>query len=72
MQDSRFITNYMESRIFEQHIRTINKIESAQEFKQFLQTNAETLMKREQTYHQEANLCRVQGNCPTLSSLLKK
>ena len=39
MQDARFITNYTRSRIFEQKIRGVNNIESAQDYKIFLQTN---------------------------------
>jgi hypothetical protein len=70
MQDARFITNYMESRIFEQHIRNINKIESAQEFKNFLQVNGSTLMEREHAYQVQVNTCDVNGTCAALSDTL--
>jgi hypothetical protein len=68
MQDARFITNYMESRIFEQHIRNINKINSAQEFKQFLQVNGSKLIDREQAYQIQVNTCNVDGKCLPLSN----
>ncbi len=71
MQDGRFITNYLESRVFEQHICMINKIESAQDFKHFLQTNAETLMDRERNYQEQNNKGSVSNNCPPLSRLPK-
>jgi hypothetical protein len=69
MQDGRFITNYMESRIFEQYIRNVNKIGSAQEFKRFLQTNGDTIMNRERAYQQQVNTCGVQGKCVPLSGM---
>ena len=67
MQDARFITNYMESRIFEQQIRNINNIDSAQNFKQFLQQNAETIMNKERTYLESINKCCVNGACLPLA-----
>ena len=69
MSDGRFITNYMESRIFEQYIRNINKIDSAQDFKHFLQTNGDTIMNRERNYQQQEYSCGVNGNCVPLSSM---
>ena len=66
MQDGRFITNYMESRIFEQYIRNINKIESAQDYKRFLQLNGDVIMNKERAYNQENNSCGVHGKCVPL------
>lgn len=69
MQDARFITNYMESRIFEQNIRSINKIDSAQDYRHFLQSNGDTIANRERAYQQQVNTCAVNGNCVPLSGL---
>jgi hypothetical protein len=69
MQDGRFITNYMESRIFEQYIRNINKIESAQDYKRFLQSKGDIIMNRERDYNQENNSCSVHGKCVPLSGI---
>lgn len=69
MQDARFITNYTESRIFEQYIRNVNKIDSAQDFKRFLQTNGDTIMDKERAYHQQLNTCSVHGKCAPLSKV---
>ncbi len=71
MQDGRFITNYTESRVFEQMIRNVNKIESAQDYKRFLQTNGETIMSRERTQVESANTCNVHGQCLPLSGVSK-
>jgi hypothetical protein len=67
MQDGRFITNYTDSRIFEQNIRKINNIESAHDYRTFLQENAETLMNREREVMIQVNSCQVNGECKELS-----
>jgi hypothetical protein len=67
MQDGRFITNYMESRVFEQYIRNVNKIDSAQNYKLFLQMNGDTIINRERAYLESVNTCSVQGQCVPLS-----
>ena len=72
MQDARFITNYTPSRIFEQQIRGVNNIDSAQDYKIFLQTNGETIMTRERAYLEATNTCSVDGKCVKLSSLEKE
>jgi hypothetical protein len=67
MQDARFITNYTESRIFEQFIRKTNNIGSAQDYKRFLQDNADTIMQREREYLETNNKCNVDGKCVGIS-----
>jgi hypothetical protein len=69
MQDGRFITSYTESRIVDQHIRNLNKLNSIQEYKHFLQTNGEAVINRERAYQQEMYTCGVQGKCVSLSGL---
>jgi hypothetical protein len=63
MQDGRFITNYIKSSTFEQFIRNVNKIDSAQEYKQFLQQNGDTIINRERAYCESVNTCPVNGRC---------
>lgn len=69
MQDGRFIGNFMESRLFDQNIRNINKINSAQEYKRFLQANGETIMNRDLAHQEQNNMCNLEGNCVPLSGL---
>jgi len=69
MQDGRFVTNYMESRVFEQFIRNVNNIGSAQEYKRFLQVHGDTIINRERAYQESINTCVVHGKCVPLSGL---
>lgn len=68
MQDARFITNYTDSRVFDQFIRNVNKISSAQEYKKFLQENTEELINREREYLMKTNHCNVDGKCLPISN----
>jgi len=61
--DSRNLTNYYENRIFEQFIRNTNNIQSAQEYKHFLQNNAELIMTKASNYYIANNTCSVDGQC---------
>lgn len=63
MQDARFMTNYLPDRTVEQYIRLINNIDSAQEYRAFLQRNGDTIMNREREYVTSQNTCSVQGTC---------
>jgi len=69
MQDAKFITNYTRSRIVDQFVRNVNKIESAQDYKHFLQKNGDTIMNRERAHIENMNTCKVQGKCVPLSGL---
>jgi hypothetical protein len=63
MQDARFITNYHPHRSFEQHIRSVNNLGSAQDYKLFLQKNGDTIMNKERAYLAKINTCEVGGKC---------
>ena len=67
MQDARFITNYTKNSTFEQFIRNVNQIESAQEYKQFLQQHGDTIINRERAYLESINTCAVHGKCVPLA-----
>ena len=67
MSDARFITNYMESRVFEQYVRNINKLDSAQDYKNFLQNNAESIMEKERSFAESNNKCTLDEACPAIA-----
>jgi hypothetical protein len=68
MQDARFITNYYQNRSFEQYIRKANNLESAQDYKNFLQENAVDIMDRERSHMVKNNTCDVNGKCVPVSN----
>ena len=68
MQDARFITNYTRQRVVDQYIRTVNNLESAQDYKDFLQTNGDVIINRERSYNDENNLCKNDGKCMPVST----
>lgn len=63
MQDGRFITNYTRQRVVDQYIRGVNNIISAQDYKDFLQINSETIINRERAFNDENNVCKIDGRC---------
>jgi hypothetical protein len=67
MQDGRFITNYLDNSIFEQYIRNVNNINSAQDYKRFLQNNGDTIINRERAYLESINTCAVHGKCMAIN-----
>jgi len=68
MQDGRFITSYIRSRTFDQYVRGINDINSAQEYKDFLQNNGDNIINRERAYNNEKNVCKIEGKCAPVST----
>lgn len=62
MHDGRFITNYNRLSIFEQYIKNINNISSAQDYKKFLQKNGDILINNERAYYNKRNTCILTGN----------
>ncbi len=67
MEDGRFITNYTRQRVFDQYIRGINNINSAQDYKEFLQKNGDTIINRERAYNDSNNICKIEGKCNSIS-----
>ena len=64
MQDARFITNYFDKRILDQQIKSINNINDAYIYKQFLQDNAETIMDNERKVIMQLNTCSISCKTP--------
>jgi len=67
MHDGRFITNHIQQRQLDQIVRNVNNINSAQEYRQFLQTNGDTIINRERAIIQDVYTCSVDGMCVPLS-----
>ena len=66
MQDGRFITTYVHHRLLNHSIKEINKINSAQEFKNFLQNNGDTILNNQRAILQKNYTCGVSGRCVSL------
>ena len=69
MSDGRFITNYLPDRTVEQYIRHINNIDSAQDYRLFLQTHGDTIMNREREIMTKLNTGSVNGNCLSVNDM---
>ena len=63
MNDGRFITSYMRSSVFDQYVRNINNIVSAQDYKNFLQSNGDQIINNLKAHLKENNTCKIQGKC---------
>lgn len=68
MQDGRLVTNYTKMRVLDQYIRITNKLDNIHDYKNFLQTNAETIMNREREYINKQNTCKLNGQCAELGN----
>ena len=64
MQDARFLTNYSDKRIIDQQVRSINKIDNIYDYKSFLQTNGEKIIKNQILETIKLNTCTVKCNTP--------
>ena len=61
MSDGRFLTSYVDSDVLNQYIRHVNKLESANDFRIFLQKNGDKIMNKERAYLIQKNTCSVSG-----------
>ena len=68
MQDGRFITNHTRQRFIDQYVRSMNNINTAQEFKDFLQNNGNNILDRERNYNYNNNICKIDGKCVPVSN----
>ena len=67
MNDGRFLTSYVRSRVFDQYIRNINNVKTSQEYKHFLQNNGNQILNNLKGYLRETNICKIQGKCLPMS-----
>jgi len=65
MSDGRFLTDYRTAGTREQYIKTINGFVRDDEYRMFLQTNADRIIDRERHY------IKVKNSCPTLTCVHK-
>ena len=63
MNDGRFISNYIRSSTYDQYIKNINKIQSAHDYRHYLQNNGEQIIDKIKTELRENNSCGVDGRC---------
>lgn len=63
MSDGRFISSYVRSSVFDQYVRKMNKIETAQEYRHFLQNNGSNIINNMKAYLHESQTCKVEGKC---------
>ena len=57
MNDGRIFTNYMLNSKFNSTVKELNNIKTQNEYRHFLQQNAETIMDKEQTFLHENKRC---------------
>jgi hypothetical protein len=69
MSDGRFITNYLPDSTIEQYIRYVNNIGSAQEYREFLQKNGDTIINREREIMTKQNTGTVNGSCLSVNKM---
>lgn len=67
MNDGRFLTSYVRSRVFDQYIRNINGVQSAQEYRHFLQNNGDQILNNLKGHLRENNTCKIEGKCLPMS-----
>jgi len=63
MNDGRFLTSYVRSKVFDQYIRNVNNIDSSHQYKLFLQNNGDQILNNLKSYLRENNTCKIEGKC---------
>ena len=58
MQDGRFLTTYIRSRVLDQFLRNINNIYSNDDYRTFLQKNGDVLISNEISKLSNENICK--------------
>ena len=67
MNDGRFISSYVRSRIVDQYIRNSNNLDSAHDYKLFLQDNTDTILNNLNNSLKNNNTCNINTQCNKLS-----
>jgi hypothetical protein len=67
MNDGRFLTSYVRGRVFDQYIRSANNINSGDDYKNFLQSNGDTILNNLKAHHRQSNTCKIEGRCLPMS-----
>ena len=61
MSDGRLVTNYVDNHVFNQYIAKANKKTTSNQYRGFLQKNANSIMNRERAYFSKKNTCNLDG-----------
>ena len=61
MSDGRLVTNYVDNDVFNQYIAKSNQTTTSNQYREFLQKNAVSIMNRERTYLSKKNTCKLDG-----------
>jgi hypothetical protein len=72
MQDGRFITNYLRFNVVDQNVKQINNIQSAYDYRNFLQTHGDIILNNERNFLAKTNSCEVNGRCVPISGAGKQ
>lgn len=67
MNDGRFISNYVRSSTFDQYVKNVNNINTAHEYRHYLQNNGSEIMNNMKAYLRQTNTCSVEGKCLPMS-----
>lgn len=68
MNDGRFISNYIRSSTYDQYIRNMNNIESANDYRHYLQNNSDVILNRMKGYLRQNNTCAIEGRCLSMNN----
>jgi hypothetical protein len=67
MNDGRFINSYVRSSTFDQYVKNVNNIKTANEYRHYLQNNGNEIMNNIKAYLRQNNTCSVEGKCLPMS-----
>ena len=67
MQDGRFITNHVRSAVYDQFVKNVNDIQSAHDYRLYLQQHGDEILNKERSFMIKNNTCDVNGKCLPLS-----
>jgi len=67
MNDGRFLSSYIRSNVFDQYVRTVNSINTSQEYKHFLQNNGDQIINNLKSHLKQNNTCKINGKCLPMS-----
>lgn len=70
MNDGRFLSTYVRSRVFDQYIRNVNELDNGNDYRHFLQNNGNQILNNLKAFHRENSLCKIEGKCLPLSGIL--
>lgn len=60
MSDGRLVTNYLDNDVFNHKIAKLNKLETSNQYRAFLQKNASQVMNKERVFFTQKNTCNIQ------------